>query len=108
MLQTAENPKGEPVLVLVSGPNRAHEKHLGQLLGGTLAKAGADFVREVTGYVIGGVPPVGHKNPIRTYIDEDLLQYDVIWAAAGTPNAIFKISPPELVRISGGCVVSVK
>jgi prolyl-tRNA editing enzyme YbaK/EbsC (Cys-tRNA(Pro) deacylase) len=108
MLQTAENPKGEPVLVLVSGPNRAHEKHLGQLLGGTLAKADADFVREVTGYVIGGVPPVGHKNPIKTNIDEDLLQYDVIWAAAGTPNAIFKITPPELVRISGGQVVCVK
>src|SRR5512133_2054147 len=93
-------PGNEPILVLVSGPNRVHEKHFGKLLGGTLERADADYVREVSGYAIGGVPPVGHKNALKTYIDEDLLQYETVWAAAGTPNAVFQINPQELVRIS--------
>ena len=97
-----------PILVLVSGSNRVHEKRLGRLLGGALSKADADLVRETCGYAIGGVPPVGHKTPLKTYIDEDLLQYDLIWAAAGTPNAIFQTTPQELVRVSGGQVVCVK
>ena len=101
-------PEKIPVLVLVSGSNRVHEKRLGRLLGGSLSKADAELVREASGYAIGGVPPVGHKTPLKTYIDEDLLQYGFIWAAAGTPNAIFQISPSELVRISGGQVVCVK
>ncbi len=101
-------PAQAPVLILVSGANRVHEKRLGRLLGGTLARADAELVRAVTGYAIGGVPPVGHKTPMPTYIDEDLLQYSTIWAAAGTPNAIFQISPSELVRLSGGQVVCVK
>ncbi len=101
-------PANEPVLVLVSGPNRVHEKHLGRLLGGVLERADADYVREVSGYAIGGVPPVGHKTPLKTYVDEDLLQYATVWAAAGTPNAVFEVSPRELVRISNGTVVSVK
>ncbi len=99
---------GPAVLVLVSGSNRVHEKRLGRIIGGTLEKADADFVRETSGYAIGGVPPVGHKTPIQTYIDEDLLQYPFVWAAAGTPNAIFKVDPHELVKLSGGTVVSVK
>ena len=101
-------PQKMPVLVLVSGSNRVHEKRLGQLLGGVLSKADADFVREVSGYVIGGVPPVGHKTPLQTYVDEDLLQHEVIWAAAGAPNAIFQVTPQELVRLTGGQVVCVK
>lgn len=101
-------PANEAVLVLVSGPNRVHEKHLGRLLGGVLERANADFVREVSGYAIGGVPPVGLKTPIKTYVDEDLLQYEMVWAAAGTPNAVFKVSPQELVRMSGGQVVNIK
>lgn len=101
-------PEGTPLLVLVSGANRVHEKRLGRQLGGTLAKADADFVHEVSGFAIGGVPPVGHKTPMQTCIDEDLLQYEVIWAAAGTPNAIFRLTPPELVRISRGTLLSVK
>ncbi len=100
-------PANEPVLVLVSGPNRVHEKHFGRLLGGTLERADADYVREVSGYAIGGVPPVGHKTAIRTYVDQDLLQYPTVWAAAGTPNAVFEIPPQELVRISQGQVVNV-
>lgn len=101
-------PSQVPVLVLVSGSNRVHEKRLGRLLGGTLAKADADFVHEISGFAIGGVPPVGHKTPLKTYIDEDLLQYDQIWAAAGTPNAVFQLTPQELLRLSSGQVVCVK
>lgn len=97
-----------PILVLVSGANRVHEKRLGRLIGGSLGKADADRVREVSGYAIGGIPPVGHKTPLKTYIDEDLLQYQVIWAAAGTPNAIFQLTPEDLVKISGGKVLCVK
>ena len=78
MLITPEKPEGEPVLILVSGSNRVHEKRLGRLLGGTLAKADAEFVHEASGYAIGGVPPIGHKTPFKTVIDEDLMQYDVI------------------------------
>ncbi len=99
---------GEAVLVLVSGANRVHEKRLGRLIGGTLVRADADYVREVTGYAIGGIPPVGHKTALKTYIDEDLLQYAQIWAAAGTPNAIFSLTPTELVNLSGGQVLCVK
>lgn len=108
MLQTPQNPAGEPILVMVSGPNRVHEKHFGQLLGGRLTRADADYVREWSGFAIGGVPPVGHKTPMQTYLDEDLLLYETIWAAAGTPNAVFQITPQALVRISGAKVVSVK
>jgi Cys-tRNA(Pro) deacylase len=100
-------PPGEAVLVLVSGSNRVHEKRLGRLLGGTLARADADDVHEVSGFAIGGVPPVGHRTALKTFIDEDLLQYDTVWAAAGTPNAVFEITPSDLVRITGGQVVCV-
>lgn len=102
------DPPGAAVLILVSGTNRVHEKHLGQLLGGKLERADADWVREISGFAIGGIPPVGHKTSMQTYIDEDLLQYDVIWAAAGTPNAVFPIAPQELLKISGAQVVNVK
>jgi Cys-tRNA(Pro) deacylase len=101
-------PANQAVLVLVSGPNRVHEKHLGRLLGGTLERPDADFVREVSGYAIGGVPPVGNKTPMPTYVDEDLLQYTAVWAAAGTPNAVFQVAPQELVRMCGGQVVDIK
>ncbi len=101
-------PANQAVLVLVSGPNRVHEKHLGRLLGGSLERPDADYVREISGYAIGGVPPVGLKTPVATYVDEDLLQYQTVWAAAGTPNAVFEIDPQELVRISEGQVVNVK
>ncbi len=109
VFQTASpNAENQPVLVLVSGANRVHEKRLGRLLGGNLVRADADYVREVSGFAIGGIPPVGHKTPIRTLIDEDLLQYEGVWAAAGTPHAIFQIPPSELVRITCAQVVCVK
>lgn len=97
-----------PVLVIASGANRVDEKKVRAILGEKLSKANADFVRAVTGFVIGGVPPVGHTQPLRTLIDADLMQYTTIWAAAGTPNAVFPLTPAELVRITGGEVVDVK
>jgi prolyl-tRNA editing enzyme YbaK/EbsC (Cys-tRNA(Pro) deacylase) len=99
---------GYPVLVIASGVNRVNEKQIGELLGESIAKADADFVRQQTGFVIGGVPPVGHAQPLTTFVDEDLLEYEVIWAAAGTPHAVFQLEPSNLVRITSGRVVSIK
>ena len=97
-----------PVLVLTSGVNRVSESAVAVLVGEPLAKADADFVRARTGFVIGGVPPVGHAEPLITFIDEDLLQFAEIWAAAGTPNAVFRLTPEELVRLTEGKVARVK
>jgi Cys-tRNA(Pro) deacylase len=102
---------GQPVLVLVSGPNRLDEKKLAALRGvgkKKVRRANADIVRESTGFAIGGVPPFGHLEPLPTYIDQDFWQYEVIWAAAGTPNAVFAITPAELVRVTTGMVVDLK
>ena len=98
---------GTPVLVLASGPNRIDTKLLSQALGEPIGKANADFVRESTGYVIGSVPPVGHIQPVKTYIDEDLFNFEEIWAAAGTPNAVFKLTPQALAAMTGGQVIAV-
>jgi prolyl-tRNA editing enzyme YbaK/EbsC (Cys-tRNA(Pro) deacylase)/protein tyrosine phosphatase (PTP) superfamily phosphohydrolase (DUF442 family) len=97
-----------PVLVLASGPNRVDEAAVSALLGEPLAKADAAFVRARTGFVIGGVPPVGHAEALPTFIDEDLLAYDEIWAAAGTPNAVFQLTPQQLVSLTGGAVARIK
>jgi len=97
-----------PVLVLTSGVNRVSESAVAVLVGEPLAKADADFVRARTGFVIGGVPPVGHAESLITFIDEDLLQYVEIWAAAGTPNAVFRLTPEELVGLTGGKIMKVK
>lgn len=97
-----------PVLVITSGANRVSESAVAERLGEPLAKADADYVRARTGFVIGGVPPVGHAEPLMTFIDEDLLQFTEIWAAAGTPNAVFRLTPEELVRLTGGTVAKVK
>ncbi len=92
---------GAPVLVIASGTNRVDERKVAALLGEAIGKADAEFVRAATGFVIGGVPPLGHAVPIRTVIDRDLLQHATIWAAAGTPNAVFRLTPDELVKITG-------
>jgi len=97
-----------PVLVLTSGANRVDERKIESLIGEPLGKAGADFVKETSGFSIGGVPPVGHIQDIETFIDEDLLEYEQVWAAAGTPNAVFQISSQDLVKITRGRVSSVK
>ncbi|MBL8056305.1 MAG: YbaK/EbsC family protein [Anaerolineales bacterium] len=96
------------VLVLTSGANRVNERAVSALLGEPLAKADADFVRARTGFVIGGVAPVGHTETPATFIDEDLLGHAEVWAAAGTPNALFKLTPDQLVRMTGGQVARVK
>jgi len=90
----------QPVLVVVSGSNRVNEKRLAEIIGEGIVKANANYVRRQTGFVIGGVPPVGHVEPLRTFIDQDLLQYAQIWAAAGTPHAVF-------CQMTGGQVVGV-
>ncbi len=97
-----------PVLVIASGVNRVDEKRIEALIGEPLGKADAEFVRQHTGFVIGGVPPIGHNEPILTFIDEDLLDAEALWAAAGTPHAVFKLSPQDLLRICKGTVADVK
>jgi prolyl-tRNA editing enzyme YbaK/EbsC (Cys-tRNA(Pro) deacylase) len=97
-----------PLLVLASGSNRVDEKRLAGLAGEPVEKADAEFARVHTGFAIGGIPPVGHAGPIVTFIDEDLLAYSEIWAAAGTPHAVFRIAPPDLVRASGGQTAAIK
>jgi len=98
----------QPILVIASGPNRVNEKTIRRHISEPLSMAKAEFVREHTGFAIGGVPPIGHLNPLQTFIDEDLLKFDEIWAAAGTPNAVFKLTPDELKKITKGEVISVK
>jgi prolyl-tRNA editing enzyme YbaK/EbsC (Cys-tRNA(Pro) deacylase) len=96
------------LLVVTSGGNRVDEAKVGALLGETLERADADFVRTETGFAIGGVAPVGHAKPIVTLIDEHLMAFDEIWAAAGHPNTVFKLTPADLVSMTGGRVVAVK
>ena len=98
----------QPILVLASGANRVDTAKLGQVAGGRVRRADADRVKAATGYAIGGVPPVGHASPLPTYIDADLMQYDRLWAAAGSPYAVFPIAPQELVRVTGGRIADVK
>jgi prolyl-tRNA editing enzyme YbaK/EbsC (Cys-tRNA(Pro) deacylase) len=100
-------PSGRPVLVIASGVNRVSERSIEALIGEKIGKADADFVRDKTGYAIGGVAPVGHDSAMPTFIDEDLLKSEMIWAAAGTPFAVFCLTPVDLVRLTGGQVVKI-
>jgi len=93
---------GRGVLVITSGANRVNEARIAGLLGEPIGRADAGFVRDVTGYAIGGIPPLGHATPLATFVDRDLLVLDRIWAAAGHPNALFELDPRELVALSGG------
>lgn len=97
----------KPILVLTSGANRVNEQKLASYVGEAVVRAEAEFVRAVSGFAIGGVPPIGHAQPMETYIDRDLLQYEKIWAAAGTPNAMFELTPADLQALTGGKVVDV-
>ena len=92
---------GQPILVVASGSNRVDEKKLAKLVGSKIGRADADFVREKTGFAIGGVPPLGHAQPPLTYLDKDLQQFESIWCAAGTPNAVFELTPALLQQITG-------
>jgi prolyl-tRNA editing enzyme YbaK/EbsC (Cys-tRNA(Pro) deacylase) len=96
-----------PVMALVSGSNRVNEKSIEALIDEPLGKADAEFVRQHTGFAIGGVPPVGLLEEIQTFIDQDLLQYEDLWAAAGTPHAVFRLAPKDLVKIVNGRVIDV-
>lgn len=97
----------EPVLLLVSGPNRVNVEAVASRLGVSLGKADAAQVKEVTGYSIGGVPPFGHINAVRTFMDEDLFQIDQLWAAAGSANAVFPIAPDRLRELSTAEIITV-
>jgi prolyl-tRNA editing enzyme YbaK/EbsC (Cys-tRNA(Pro) deacylase) len=105
VFQTSESHR--PILVIASGINRVSESLIAEQVGETIKKADADYVLQHTGFVIGGVPPVGHLEPLRAYIDQDLMQFPEIWSAAGNPHAVFRLTPAELVRITGAEVVKV-
>jgi prolyl-tRNA editing enzyme YbaK/EbsC (Cys-tRNA(Pro) deacylase) len=98
----------KPILVLTSGANRVDEKRISGYAGEPIGRADADFVRAVTGFAIGGVPPFGHLLIMDTYLDEDFLRFETIWAAAGTPNAIFELKTEDLQKLTNGKVVQVK
>lgn len=99
---------GKPILVLTSGANRVDEKRVSEYAGEPIGRADADFVRAVTGFAIGGVPPIGHAQTMETYLDEDFLQYQTVWAAAGTPNAIFELKTEDLQKMTGAKTARVK
>ena len=99
---------GRPVVALVSGANRLDERRLGAAAGEPVEKAGADVVRSATGYSIGGVPPFGHATEVPVFMDRDLLQHSVVWAAAGRPDSVFEIEPERLRELSQAMVVDLK
>ena len=99
---------GAPVMVIASGVNRVDERKLARLAGGKVRRADAETVKRATGYTIGGVPPLAHDTALPIWVDEDLLSYDRIYAAAGVPECVFPLTPDELVRATGGSVADVK
>lgn len=99
---------GKAYLVIASGKNRVNERKLSEIVGEPIEKGDANFVRERTGFVVGGVPPFGHREHLETYIDEELFSFQEIWCAGGTPHSVFKIKPEELLRITKGTIISVK
>lgn len=103
--------KGNPVMALVSGSNQLDTRKLASLFDvgrKQVDRADADIVRSATGYAIGGVPPFGHSTAMPIFIDRDLALYDVIWAAAGTPNAVFAIKPDDLLQATNGKLANLK
>jgi prolyl-tRNA editing enzyme YbaK/EbsC (Cys-tRNA(Pro) deacylase) len=99
---------GNPVLLLVSGANRVDQKGVASAIGEVLDRPDATYVREVTGFAIGGIPPFGHAQALPTWIDEDLLQYPTVWAAAGSPEAVFEVDPRKLAETIEAVVIGVK
>lgn len=98
----------KPILVIASGSNRVDTEKIASLLGESIGKADADFVKSVTGYTIGGVPPFAFPEKIITFIDQDLLKFDHIWAAAGTNNSVFSLTPDNLVKLTQGQIADIK
>ncbi len=99
---------GMPVLIVASGNNRINEKKMKEYLGEAISRPDADFVQAMTGFAIGGIPPIGHTNKITCFIDEDLFAYKEVWAAAGTPFDVFRLTPDQLSTITQGQIISVK
>ncbi len=99
---------GKAILILTSGKNRVDIKRIRDHAGEKIGRANPDFVRERTGFAIGGIPPLGHLHPIETYVDEDLLVFDELWAAAGTPNSVFRMDSDMLPQMTGGKIIAVK
>jgi prolyl-tRNA editing enzyme YbaK/EbsC (Cys-tRNA(Pro) deacylase) len=97
---------GKPYLVLVSGTNRVSEQGIAHSIGEALRRPEANDVREVTGFSIGGIPPLGHRTPLITLMDAALLEYDVVWAAAGTPDAVFPVAPQRLAAAAEARIIS--
>ncbi len=99
---------GKPILVLTSGANHVDEKLISEYAGEAIGRAEPNFVRTVTGFAIGGIPPIGHAEKMETYLDEDFLQFSLVWAAAGTPNAIFDLRTEDLQKMTEGKTIRVK
>ncbi len=99
---------GRPVLVLISGANQVDENKVSQILGVGIERADGRWVREVTGFAIGGVAPIGHIAPLKILIDEDLVSKSLIWAAAGSPMKVYSTTPPQLIEMTGGIIADVK
>lgn len=98
---------GTPYLLLVSGANRVNQADVAQVIGEALRRPDANDVRDITGFAIGGIPPLGHRTPLATYMDAALLDYALVWAAAGTPDAVFPIAPQRLAAAAGASIISV-
>lgn len=98
---------GKPYLLLVSGANRVDEKGVAAHIGEALKRPDAQYVRDVTGYAIGGIPPLAHDTRLKTFMDRDLLRYDTVWAAAGTPVSVFPADPRQLAEAAGAEVIAV-
>jgi prolyl-tRNA editing enzyme YbaK/EbsC (Cys-tRNA(Pro) deacylase) len=98
---------GTPYLLLVSGANRVNQADIAQVIGEALRRPDANDVRDITGFAIGGIPPLGHNTPLATYMDAALLDYALVWAAAGTPDAVFPIAPQRLAAAAGASIISV-
>ena len=99
---------GRAILVIASGSNMVNIKLIKAEVGENITRPDADFVKGQTGFAIGGIPPIGHAQNLTTFIDEDLFLYEDIWAAAGTPNAVFRLTPKELEKMTGGKVMPMK
>jgi prolyl-tRNA editing enzyme YbaK/EbsC (Cys-tRNA(Pro) deacylase) len=98
---------GTPYLLLVSGANRVNEAGVAATIGEALRRPDAQDVRAITGFAIGGIPPLGHASPLDTYLDAALLAYELVWAAAGTPDAVFAVAPQRLADAVGAKIISV-
>lgn len=96
---------GRAILIVACGSKRVDEDRMAEVTGERLLRADADFVRETTGYAIGGVPPLGHRTKLSAWMDSGLLRFDQVWAAAGSPRAVFRVAPADLARIADAAII---